>query len=86
MLVRMQGKKEPSHTAGVSRGLMIHWSTETALRRLLFQKADFYSNTFTWHFPMDPKACLCYPSQPVYSDLPPRLAHPATLSQPMRGL
>jgi hypothetical protein len=46
---------------------------ERVLRRLLFQRAEFYSNSFTWHFPMDPNACLCYPSQPVYSDLPPSL-------------
>jgi hypothetical protein len=38
--------------------------TETVLRRLLFQRAGFYSNTFTWHFFMDPNACLCYPNQP----------------------
>jgi hypothetical protein len=37
---------------------------ETGLRKLLFQRTGFYSNTFKWHIPMDPNACLCYPSQP----------------------
>jgi hypothetical protein len=34
-----------------------------------FREQGFYSNTFTPHFPVDPNACLCYPSQ-FYSDLP----------------
>jgi hypothetical protein len=29
-----------------------------------FREQDFYSNKFTWHFPMDPNACLYYSSQP----------------------
>jgi hypothetical protein len=28
-----------------------------------FREQGFYSNKFTWHFPMDPNACLCDPSQ-----------------------
>jgi hypothetical protein len=35
---------------------------ETVLRRLIFQTTEFlFKQT---HFPMDPNACLCYPSQP----------------------
>jgi hypothetical protein len=29
-----------------------------------FREQSFYSNKFTQHFPMDPNACLYYPSQP----------------------
>jgi hypothetical protein len=29
-----------------------------------FREQSFYSNKSTWHFSMDPNACLCYPSQP----------------------
>jgi hypothetical protein len=47
-----------------------------------FREQGFYSNKFTLHFPMDPNACLYYPSQP--GDLPPSLAHHAESSQPMR--
>jgi hypothetical protein len=36
---------------------------ETVLRRLLFQRTEFLLK-FTWHFPMDPNACLYYRSQP----------------------
>jgi hypothetical protein len=45
--------------------LLVHLSTE---RRYsgdsYFRGQGFYSNKFTWHFPMDPNACLYYPSQP----------------------
>jgi hypothetical protein len=44
---------------------MIHLSTDKHYSGDSYFRAGFYSNTFTRHFPMDPKACLCYPSQPV---------------------
>jgi hypothetical protein len=52
-----------------------------------FQRTRFYLNKFTEQSPMDPNACLVYPSQlEVCSDLPPSLAYLAMLSQPMRGV
>jgi hypothetical protein len=39
-----------------------------------FREQGFYSNTFTWHFPMDPNACLCYPSQPGVTQTFPKVS------------
>jgi hypothetical protein len=52
---------------------------ETELRRLLFQRTGFYSNKFTWHFPTDPNACLCYPSQPGVTQTFPQVSLSATV-------
>jgi hypothetical protein len=54
--------------------LLDQLGTETVLRRLLFQRTGFYSNTFTRHFPMDPNACLCYPSQPGVTQTFPQIS------------
>jgi hypothetical protein len=54
--------------------ILLSWCRECLLFQLsteryysgdsYFREQSFYSNKFTWHFPMDPSACLCYPSQP----------------------
>jgi hypothetical protein len=53
-----------------------------------FREQGFYSNTFTWHVPMDPNACLCYPSQPgvtqTFIQVSLMCVRGATSCQPMR--
>jgi hypothetical protein len=81
----MQGKR--NEVWWVSRALI--GSTEyreTVLRRLLFQRTGFYSNKFTRHFPMDPNACPCYPSQPGITQTFPQVSFTRTPSQLMRGV
>jgi hypothetical protein len=49
----------------MSECLLVQLSTERQYSGdSYFREQGFCSNKFTWHFPMDPKACLYYPSQP----------------------
>jgi hypothetical protein len=62
---------------GCHERLLVQLSTERQYSGdSYFREQGFYSNKFTQHFPMDPNACLCYPSQPGVT---------RTFPQPIKG-